>query len=149
MVAPDEILVGASESHRLEQEGTPPLVAPEGSPPGPVRALRAMPESNAIVVEIGGRIDRADMPALCERVRVALAGSAADLVICDVGGLSHPDCVAVDALARLQLTVGRLGCRLRLRAVSPELLALLCFVGLSDVVGRGSPSVVEPRRQPE
>jgi anti-anti-sigma regulatory factor len=88
-----------------------------------------------MIVEIAGRIDRADIPALCERVRVALEASTADLVVCDVGALTDPDCVAVDALARLQLTVGRLGCRLRLRHVSPELHALLCFVGLSEVVG--------------
>lgn len=147
-MAPDESLVGASEP-LPEQEGTPLLVAPEGSAPGRVRALRAMPEPNAIVVEIGGRIDRADLPALCERVRVALEGRSAQLVICDVGGLTHPDCVAVDALARLQLTVGRLGCRLRLRAVSPELRGLLCFVGLSEVVGQGPTSGVEPGRQSE
>ena len=100
-------------------------------------------------VEIAGRIDRADIPALCDRVRVALEASTADLVVCDVGALSDPDCVAVDALARLQLTVGRLGCRLRLRHVSPELHALLCFVGLSEVVGNGARSGVEPGRQPE
>ena len=108
-----------------------------------------MPQPDALVVEIAGRIDRADIPALSERVCVELERRAVDLVICDVGGLSHPDCVAVDALARLQLTVQRAGCRLQLRGVSPELRALLCFVGLSEVLGQGSTSVVEPRRQPE
>ena len=102
-----------------------------------------------MVVEIAGRIDRADIPALCERVRFACEGSGSELVVCDVGALVDPDCVAVDALARLQLTVGRLGCRLRLRDVSPELAGLLCFVGLGEIVDRGEASGVEPRRQPE
>ncbi len=130
-------------------EGMSLLVAPEGSAPGPVRALRPMPEPNAIVVEIAGRIDRADIPSLCERVRAAVEANAADVVVCDVGGLTHADCVAVDAVARLQLTVGRLGGRLRLRNVSPELRALLRFVGLGEVVGRAARSGVEARRQAE
>ncbi|HEV2951384.1 MAG TPA: STAS domain-containing protein [Actinomycetota bacterium] len=125
------------------------MVAPEGSAPGPLRAQPPTPEPNAMFVEIAGRIDRAEIPVLCERVRDALEASLADLVVCDVGALTDPDCVAVDALARLQLTVGRLGCRLRLRGVTPELRALLCFVGLSEVVGQDATSGVEPRRQPE
>jgi anti-anti-sigma factor len=114
-----------------------------------MRALRTIPESSAMVVEIGGRIDRADIPALCERVRIALVESSADLVICDVGALTDPDCVGVDALARLQLTVRRLGRRLRLRNVSPDLQALLCFAGLSEVLSQSATSGVETRRQPE
>jgi anti-anti-sigma factor len=108
-----------------------------------------MPKPNAIVVEIAGQIDRADIPALCQRVRTALDASTADEVVCDVGGLTNADCVAVDALARVRLTVGRLGCRLRLHGVSPELRALLCFAGLSETLGQGAGSAVEPRRQPE
>ena len=130
-------------------EGTPLLVAPEGSVPGPVRALRPMPEPSAIVVEIAGRIDRADIPSLCDRVRATVEASAADVVVCDVRGLTRADCVAVDAVARLQLTVGRLGCGLRLRGVSPELRALLRFVGLGEVLGRTATSGLEARRQPE
>ena len=125
------------------------MVAPEGSAPGPVRALRPTPEPSAMVVEIAGRIDRAEIPSLCERVRGAVEASTAGVLVCDVGGLTHADCVVVDALARLQLTVARLGCRLRLRGASPELRALVRFVGLGEVLGRAAPSVVEARRQPE
>jgi anti-anti-sigma factor len=114
-----------------------------------MRARRPMPEPNAIVVEIAGRIDRADIPSLCERVSTAIQASDADVVMCDVGRLSHADCVVLDAMARLQVTVGRLGCRLRLRGVSPELWALLRFVGLAEVLGRAATSGVEVRRQPE
>lgn len=123
------------------------MVAPEELPLGPM--LRTMPESSAMVLEIGGRIDRADIPALCDRVRVALVESRADLVICDVGALTDPDCVAVDALARVALTARRAGCRLRLRSVSPDLQALLRFVGLSDVVPLSATSGLEPGRQTE
>ena len=131
-------------------EGTPPLVAPEGSAPGLTHAQPPTPDPSAVVVEIASRMDRADIPALCERVRLLLEGSTADLVVCDVGRLSEPDCVAIDALARLKLTAGRLGRRLALRNVSAELRALLCFVGLDDVVSAGpARSGVEPRGQPE
>jgi len=125
------------------------LVAPEGSAPDPVRVLRSMPAPGPMVVEIAGRIDRADIPSLCERVRAAVAASTVAVVVCDVGGLTHADCVTVDALARLQLTVGRLGCRLQLRAVSPELRVLVRFVGLGEILGRTARSGVEVRRQPE
>jgi anti-anti-sigma factor len=125
------------------------LVAPEGSAPDPVRVLRSMPAPGPMVVEIAGRIDRADISSLCERVRAAVAASTVAVVVCDVGGLTHADCVTVDALARLQLTVGRLGCRLRLRAVSPELRVLVRFVGLGEILGRTARSGVEVRRQPE
>ena len=113
------------------------MVAPEESAPGTTRPLRPIRDSSAsaIVIEIVGRVDRADVPALCARVRLALEGSDSGLVVCDVAALTDPDCVAVDALARLQLTVRRLRCRLRLRGVSPELRALLCFVGLGDDLG--------------
>jgi anti-anti-sigma regulatory factor len=149
-VAPDETDSSAPPNlTATSTEGTPLLVAPEGSAPRPMRAKRPMPEPNAVVVGIAGRIDRADLPALCERVRVAVEASTADVVVCDLGGLTDPDCVAVDALGRLQLTVRRLGRRLRLRDASPELRALLCFVGLSEALGQDATSGVEPRRQPE
>jgi hypothetical protein len=45
-----------------------------------------------------------------------------------------PDAVAVDTLARLQLAARRLSCRLLLRDASPELLELVAFMGLADVL---------------
>ena len=45
-----------------------------------------------------------------------------------------PDAVAVDALARLQLAARRLSCRLLLSNASPELLELVTFMGLTDVL---------------
>jgi ABC-type transporter Mla MlaB component len=53
--------------------------------------------------------------------------------VCDVSGV-EPDAVVVDALARLQLGARRTGCRVRLRNASPELLDLVAFMGLQDVL---------------
>ena len=61
------------------------------------------------------------------------ARAPTEIVICDVRG-AEPDVTTVDALARLQLTAKRLGCRMRLRNASAELLQLVAFMGLADVL---------------
>jgi anti-anti-sigma regulatory factor len=83
-----------------------------------------------MVFAVGGHITLGDIPQLCSALHASLEGGDVELVICDVGGLVHPDAVAVDALARLQLTTRRHGCRMRLRDPSPKLLELIAFVGL-------------------
>ena len=75
------------------------------------------------------------MPGLCAHVRALLDGNEADLVVCDVAGVSDPDCATVDALARIQLTARRLGSELRLRGGSDELHEVLAMAGLCEVVG--------------
>ena len=62
-----------------------------------------------------------------------LEGSGAGVAYCEVAGV-EPDAVTVDALARLQLAARRHGCRVRLRDASPELLELVAFMGLRDVL---------------
>jgi len=52
---------------------------------------------------------------------------------CDVSGID-PDAVTVDALARLQVAAGRHRCQVRLRNASNELLELVDFMGLTDVL---------------
>jgi hypothetical protein len=42
--------------------------------------------------------------------------------------------VTVDALARLQLAAHRRGCKVRLRGASSELVELVTFMGLRDVL---------------
>ena len=91
-----------------------------------------------IVLAVGGRITRADIPGLCERARMALECSDAALVTCDVGAITDPDVVTVDALARLQLTARRQGHVIRFRHAGRELRDLLSLAGLGDVVGSGS-----------
>jgi ABC-type transporter Mla MlaB component len=85
-------------------------------------------------VVIDGSLTGADVPRLCDRVRVLLEGTDAELVVCDVGAVVHPNVCTVDALARLQLMARRLGRQVRLRHASSELQELLTFVGLSDVL---------------
>ena len=82
---------------------------------------------------IWGPIARSDLPGLCERVCALLATSGDGLALCDVSGVDV-DAVTVDALARLQLAARRRGCRVRLRNASGELLELVAFMGLADVL---------------
>ena len=56
-----------------------------------------------------------------------------EIVICDVRRV-EPDAASVDALARLQLAARRKGCLVRLRNASVELLELVSFMGLADVL---------------
>lgn len=88
---------------------------------------------------IRGPIARADLPGLCNRVRALLAERKPGIVDCDVRDV-EPDAVTVDALARLQLAAQRTGCRVRLRHGSRDLLDLVEFMGLEDVL----PEVDEP-----
>jgi hypothetical protein len=61
------------------------------------------------------------------------ARAPTETVICDVRG-AEADVATVDALARLQLTAKRLGCSMWLRNASVELLQLVAFMGLADVL---------------
>ena len=85
---------------------------------------------------VGDPVDPARLPALCRRLGALLEGSEGAIVVCDVDAGVAADAVAVDALARLQLTARRLGCRLRLRHASQDLHELLAFTGLADVVAQ-------------
>lgn len=127
-------------------------------------SLLRVDAAQPIVVRIAGRVTPADVPRLCAELSAQLMGAdAADATgavpatgdiaatratgavpatrateaICDVGELTHPNLAAVDALARLQLTARRLGCRVRLRNAGHELLSLLDLVGLVGLVGAG------------
>jgi ABC-type transporter Mla MlaB component len=86
-----------------------------------------------VVFAIHGPIERTDLPGLCERVCTLLELSRAEIAFCEVDGVA-PDAVTADALARLQLAAGRRGCQVRLRGASAELLELLAFMGLRDVL---------------
>jgi ABC-type transporter Mla MlaB component len=92
--------------------------------------------SNTIVFAIEGPIAREDLPGLCDRVCGLLEQSRAGVAFCDVAGID-PDAVTVDALARLQLAARRHRCQVRLRHASDELLELVVFMGLEDVLPDG------------
>jgi ABC-type transporter Mla MlaB component len=94
----------------------------------------AAQEPTSIELRISGPIDRADIPGLCVRARDILEAADVDRLVCDVEHIPIPDAVTVDALARLQLTVRRVGRDMRLEHAPPELLDLLAFMGLSEAI---------------
>jgi ABC-type transporter Mla MlaB component len=93
----------------------------------------AAPAPETILFAIGGPITREHLPGLCDRVCGLLERSRAGVALCDVSGVDC-DAVTVDALARLQLAARRHGCQVRLRNASDELVQLLAFMGLRDVL---------------
>jgi ABC-type transporter Mla MlaB component len=93
----------------------------------------AAPAPTTITFAVWGPIARSDLPGLCDRICALLTSSDAAVALCDVRGVG-PDAVTVDALARLQLAARRNGCQVRLRNASDELVELLAFMGLSDVL---------------
>lgn len=125
------------------------MPASEKSHVTPARSPRPPPEPSTIVLVLGGPISRTDLERLCERVRAFLESSDADLVLCDVGALVYPDCVTVDALARLQLTARRLRRQVQLLEAPGELRDLLSLTGLSDVVPVWAGLPLELRGQAE
>ena len=92
-----------------------------------------------VAFAIRGPILPADLPGLCDRVCALLNRGAARVALCDVAGV-EPDAVVVDALARLQLAAGRLGCRVLLRNASDDLRALVRLMGLTAVLPESPPS---------
>jgi hypothetical protein len=82
---------------------------------------------------VHGPIGPSDLPGLCDRLYGLLAASEADVALCDVRDVG-PDAVTVDALARLQVAARRHRCRVIVRNASAELLELVAFMGLEDVL---------------
>jgi ABC-type transporter Mla MlaB component len=89
--------------------------------------------ASTITFAITGPITRDDLPGLCNRVCTLLEESSASVAYCDVVGVGV-DAVTVDALARLQLGARRRDCTVRLLNAAPELLALVEFMGLENVI---------------
>ncbi|MFE2376728.1 STAS domain-containing protein [Streptomyces sp. NPDC059398] len=101
-----------------------------------------MDVTEPLVLVVTGPVGRADVPRLCEELRLLLHGAGAagraaragvPVVDCDVGGVVRPGLAAVEALAGLRLTALRYGSRLRLRNVGPELTELLALTGLTGL----------------
>ena len=92
-----------------------------------------VPAPTTLRFAVWGPITRDDLPGLCDRVCALFTSSTADVALCDVQGV-EPDAVTVEALARLQLAARRTGCRVRLRNASDDLLELVAFMGLTDVL---------------
>jgi anti-anti-sigma regulatory factor len=54
-------------------------------------------------------------------------------LVCDLSGV-QPSATTIDALARLAVALRRQGSRLRIRHASPELVELIEFMGLEEVL---------------
>lgn len=121
----------------------------EESSKAPLRALRPPSGPRSIVLDVRGPVTPAAIAELCERVRVRLAMGDVDLVTCDVGELSDPDSVTVDALARLQLTARRQGRSIRLRHAPVKLQDLLVLTGLCAEFPCAAGLRLQPNRQAE
>jgi ABC-type transporter Mla MlaB component len=93
----------------------------------------AAPGSHTVDFALQGPLARGDLPGLCDCVSVLLSESGAGVVLCDVAGV-EPDAVTVEALCRLQVAARRHGRKVRLRRASAELLELVAFMGLTDVL---------------
>jgi ABC-type transporter Mla MlaB component len=89
--------------------------------------------AGTIAFALHAPVRRDDLPGLCDRVCALLRDSRPDLAWCDVTGIAA-DAVAVEGLARLRLAGQRYGCRIRLQNASVELLELVAFMGLEDVL---------------
>jgi ABC-type transporter Mla MlaB component len=90
-----------------------------------------------VVVTIRPPLQRSDLPGLVRRTCAVLASAGEvpiDLVCCDAAGV-EADGVAVDALAQLALATRRRGCAARLSGASAELVDLVRFAGLAEVLG--------------
>ncbi|WP_229698539.1 STAS domain-containing protein [Wenjunlia tyrosinilytica] len=104
--------------------------------------------TGTLVLTLGPAITPDDVPVLCERLSTLLRDGGGHAVALDVGVLTAPDVSTLNALARMQLTAGRLGCTLRLRHARAELRALLALTGLDAVLPLAG-SGVEHRGQAE
>ena len=92
-----------------------------------------MASAAARVITIYSPLARGDLPGLYARVCNALSRSSGATLVCDVGGMAA-DAVVVEALCRLQLGARHWGCSVRLRNASRDLLDLVEFLGLGDVI---------------
>ena len=98
------------------------------------RGAGAAPDGpRSVEFVVYGPIVHGDIPGLCTRVR-GLFSDDVDRVVCDVGDITEPDGVTLDALARLQLAAGSRGGRVVLRHASIDLLGLLDAAGLGEIV---------------
>jgi ABC-type transporter Mla MlaB component len=83
---------------------------------------------------VTGPIVRADLEGLFARVCALLDDNrGAEIAYCDVHEVGAT-AATIDALARLQLAARHYGCRIHLRRASAELLGLVAFMGLEDVL---------------
>ena len=108
----------------------------------------SLPRQPHTIVLALDSLDPADIAALIDHVVRGTPVGAPRVILCDLGRAAV-DIGTIDALARVALRARRLGCAIGLRGAPPELLELLAFAGLSDVLPCDPSSPVEVTGQPE
>lgn len=88
----------------------------------------------SLAVEVRPDLDRAYVRALATRVVDALGFATYSEILVDVRSVRSPDAAHIEALARLQLAARHHGVAIELVGPCPDLIELLSFVGLSDVI---------------
>jgi ABC-type transporter Mla MlaB component len=91
------------------------------------------PEVRPVAVTIRSPLQRTDLPGLYARVCALFTANRGATLVCDVTEVAV-DVVAVEALARLQLGARRHSCSVRLVGAPRELIDLVSFMGLRDVI---------------
>ncbi len=86
-----------------------------------------------------------ELRKLCGKLRRALEGGPAVVLVCDLSPATEPDLSVVDALARLALTARRCQRPVVVRHACPELWELLTLAGLTALPGLD----LEPRGKAE
>jgi hypothetical protein len=107
-----------------------PRFDPSTAPPDGTREPTRIPSARRLVVPLPHAVEPGDAPSLSRELAVQLDRGAVDALVCDVAAAGRGTLGTVDLLARLALLAGRAGCRLELAHASPELRALVRFVGL-------------------
>ncbi len=93
----------------------------------------AVPTGDTCCFVVRGPLERRDLPGLRARLDLVLTQTRPMTVLCDVSRVPA-DAVAVDALARLQLTAGRHGARIWLVDASAGLRGLRRLAGLDEAL---------------
>jgi len=91
-----------------------------------------------VVLTIRPPLQRSDLPGLVRRTCALLCGGGEEpvrVLRCEASDVVA-DAVALDALAQLALAARRSGCTAQLCGASAELLDLVIFAGLAEVLGR-------------
>ena len=111
-----------------------PSFHPSSTPaPEPEEQL-PMPASRRLVVAVPAVVEPGDASTLSRDLARALGAGAVDAVVCHAESAGRGTLATVELLARLALLSRRGGCRLQVAHASPELRALVRFVGLEDAL---------------
>ncbi len=111
-----------------------PSFDPSSTPPPEPREPAATPASRRLVVPVPAVVEPGDAPGLCRDVSRQLEAGGVEAVVCDAESAARGSLGTIDLLARLALLARRAGCRLELEHNSPELDALVRFVGLEEAL---------------